>query len=108
MEGHAGASYLALKAGVPIRAVGVTGTEDRKVMAQIKRLRKPVIKAQVGKPFTLPPLRGMEREAALQQATDEIMCQIARLLPESYRGVYVDHPRLKGLLTSEGQPAQTV
>jgi hypothetical protein len=26
------------------------------------------------------------------------MCQIAALLPEKYRGVYADHPRLKELL----------
>jgi 1-acyl-sn-glycerol-3-phosphate acyltransferase len=34
----------------------------------------------------------------MRQVTDEIMCQIAALLPESYRGVYADHPRLKELL----------
>jgi len=32
--------------------------------------------------------------AALKQFTDEIMCHIAALLPENYRGVYADHPRL--------------
>jgi hypothetical protein len=31
------------------------------------------------------------------------MCRIAAMLPESYRGVYADHPRLKELLA--GQPA---
>jgi 1-acyl-sn-glycerol-3-phosphate acyltransferase len=36
----------------------------------------------------------------MRQATDEIMCQIAALLPEKYRGVYADHPRLKKLLTT--------
>jgi 1-acyl-sn-glycerol-3-phosphate acyltransferase len=34
----------------------------------------------------------------LKQYTDEIMCRIAALLPERYRGVYAEHPRLKELL----------
>jgi hypothetical protein len=34
----------------------------------------------------------------MREATDEIMCQIASRLPENYRGVYADHPRLKELL----------
>jgi 1-acyl-sn-glycerol-3-phosphate acyltransferase len=38
----------------------------------------------------------------MREATDEIMCQIAALLPEKYRGVYADHPRLQELLNSHG------
>jgi 1-acyl-sn-glycerol-3-phosphate acyltransferase len=34
----------------------------------------------------------------MREATDEIMCRIAVMLPEKYRGVYADHPRLKELL----------
>jgi hypothetical protein len=34
----------------------------------------------------------------MRQITDEIMCQIAVRLPEKYRGVYADHPRLRELL----------
>ena len=37
------------------------------------------------------------REQAMREATDEIMCQIGALLPEKYRGVYAEHPRLKEL-----------
>jgi 1-acyl-sn-glycerol-3-phosphate acyltransferase len=43
---------------------------------------------------------GKGREQAMRQATDEIMCRIAALLPERYRGVYADHPRLKELLSN--------
>jgi 1-acyl-sn-glycerol-3-phosphate acyltransferase len=43
-------------------------------------------------------LPARDREETLQRYTDEIMCQIAALLPEEYRGVYRDHPRLKELL----------
>jgi hypothetical protein len=38
----------------------------------------------------------------MRLATDEIMCQIAARLPEKYRGVYADHPRLKEILNSHG------
>ena len=33
----------------------------------------------------------------MREATDEIMCRIAAMLPESYRGFYKDHPRVKDL-----------
>jgi 1-acyl-sn-glycerol-3-phosphate acyltransferase len=36
----------------------------------------------------------------MQAVTEEIMCRIAALLPEKYRGVYADHPRLNELLSA--------
>jgi 1-acyl-sn-glycerol-3-phosphate acyltransferase len=52
-----------------------------------------------GKPFTLPQeVKGRDREAVMQQYTDEVMCRIAVLLPPERRGVYAEHPRLKELL----------
>jgi hypothetical protein len=37
------------------------------------------------------------------------MCRIAAMLPEKYRGVYAEHPRLKELLAStlQATPAQS-
>ncbi len=98
IEGKPGSGYLALKAGVPIVPVGVTGTEDRLVKQQLQHFTRVKIKARVGKQFTLPPFDNKNREAAIQQATDEIMCQIAAILPEHNRGIYADHPRLQELL----------
>jgi hypothetical protein len=37
----------------------------------------------------------------MREATDEIMCQIGAILPEKYRGVYAEHPRLKKLLDKQ-------
>jgi len=37
----------------------------------------------------------------MREATDEIMCRIGAILPQNYRGVYADHPRLKELLNSQ-------
>jgi 1-acyl-sn-glycerol-3-phosphate acyltransferase len=98
LEARPGSSYLAAKAGVPIVPVALTGTEDRLVMEQYKHLRRPHIQVQVGQPFTLPPIKGQEREQALQRYTDEIMCQIAALLPPEKRGFYANHPRTLELL----------
>lgn len=92
-DGKDGASYLAAKSGLPILPVGVTGTEDELVGQRLRRFKRLKIAAQVGKTFTLPPLSPKDREAQLPQFTEEIMCQIAALLPESYRGIYADHPR---------------
>jgi len=42
-------------------------------------------------------------DEVLKQYTDEIMCHIAALLPEKYRGFYADHPRLKELLAGDAK-----
>jgi len=97
-EGKPGVSYLAAKLNRPILPVGLAGTEDKVVMDNIKRFRRSHIVVTAGKAFMLPPLPTKDRDAALKQDTDEIMCRIAALIPEKYRGVYAEHPRLKELL----------
>jgi len=97
-EGKPGVAYLAMKAGVPIAPVALTGTEDRLVVERLKRFKKSKIKVVVGPTFTLPPVKGKNRDAMLKENTDEIMCRIGALLPEKYRGMYANHPRLKELL----------
>jgi 1-acyl-sn-glycerol-3-phosphate acyltransferase len=67
-------------------------------MERLMHFKKSEIKVIVGPTFTLPPVKGKQRDAALKEYTDEIMCRIGALLPEKYRGVYADHPRLKELL----------
>jgi len=98
LEGKPGAAYLAARSGFPIVPVAITGTQDEVLLANVKRLRKSNINLTGGKQFTIPPLPNKDRDAALQKYTDEVMCQIAVLLPEKYRGVYAEHPRLKALL----------
>jgi 1-acyl-sn-glycerol-3-phosphate acyltransferase len=99
IEGRPGVSYLAAKLNRPIVPVGLAGTEDKTVIANLKRLRRSPLVVTAGKPFTLPALPGAkDRDAALKENTDEIMCRIAALLPEKNRGVYADHPRLNELL----------
>jgi 1-acyl-sn-glycerol-3-phosphate acyltransferase len=97
-EAKPGAAYLASKVNIPIIPVAVIGTEDRLIKENLKHLRRSHIIVRAGAPFNLAPIRKEDREAGLQRATDEIMCQIAAMLPEKYRGFYADHPRLKELL----------
>jgi 1-acyl-sn-glycerol-3-phosphate acyltransferase len=98
IEAKPGVSYLATKLNRPIVPVAITGTEDKALFGNLKRLRRAHITVRAGEAFTLPPLPRENRDEALQRYTDEIMCHIAALLPEKYRGVYADHPRLKELL----------
>ena len=97
-EGKMGVAFLASKSGYPILPVALTGTEDRGVVANLKSFRRSKIKAVAGELFTIEIPKGKGREEAMRNATDEIMCQIAANLPESYRGVYKDFPRVKELL----------
>jgi 1-acyl-sn-glycerol-3-phosphate acyltransferase len=98
IEGKPGVSYLAARAGFPVVPVAMTGTEDSNFFGSLKRLRRPLMTVTGGKTFSLPPLPAEGRDQALKEYTDEIMCRIAVMLPEKYRGVYAEHPRLKALL----------
>lgn len=96
LEGKQGAAVMAARASVPILPVGIVGTE--KIYGGWLKLRRPPVTIRVGKPYYLPEIDMANRQAWLEQYTDEIMCQIAALLPPEYRGFYADHPRLKELL----------
>lgn len=97
-EGKPGVAFLASKSGYPVLPVAVTGTEDRVIVENLKRLRRSKIVVRAGDLFNIEIPKGKGREQAMRAATDEIMCRIGALLPENYRGVYADHPRLKELL----------
>ena len=101
IEGKPGVAYLAARSGFPVFPVAITGTEDKVILGNLKRLRKSDITLTAGEPFIVPPLPNKDRDTALQKYTDEIMCRMAALLPESYRGVYAEHPRLKEILAEE-------
>jgi 1-acyl-sn-glycerol-3-phosphate acyltransferase len=98
IQGWDGASYIAAKSGLPIVPVSVTGSRDNEVVDRLKHLKRLQVTVRVGLSFRLPPLENQSRDQKLAVYTDEIMCRIAAELPESYRGVYSDHPRLKELL----------
>ena len=102
-EGKPGVAYLAARSGFPVVPIAITGTADRVVLENVKRFRKSHITLTGGKPFIIPSLPNKDRDEALQIYTDEIMCQIAALLPEHQRGYYKDFPRVKELLQEKMQ-----
>ena len=97
-EAKMGVAYLASKSGYPVLPVAVTGTEDRIIVENLKHFRRSKIKVTAAELMYIDIPKGPGREEAMRRATDEIMCQIAARLPEKYRGVYTNHPRLKELL----------
>lgn len=97
-EGKMGVAFLAGKSGYPVLPVAVIGTEDRAVLQNLKHFRRSRIIVTAGKIMKISLPAGKGREQAMRNATEEIMCRIAAMLPPKYRGVYADHPRLKELL----------
>jgi 1-acyl-sn-glycerol-3-phosphate acyltransferase len=97
-EAKMGVAFLASKSGFPVLPVAVAGTEDRVILENLKHFRRSKITVRAAELMSIDIPRGAGREEGMRQATDEIMCQIAARLPEKYRGVYANHPRLKELL----------
>jgi 1-acyl-sn-glycerol-3-phosphate acyltransferase len=95
-EGKLGTALLALRAHVPIVPVAITGTKGS--FKKAITFQRPSISAEFGALIPAPVLERNNREEQMQKLTDEIMCQIAVMLPESGRGFYANHPRLIELL----------
>lgn len=100
IEAKSGVTYLASKLNCPIVPVAITGTEDKVILGNLKRFKKSHITVTAGPYFSIPPLPRENRDEMLKNYTDDLMCRIAALLPERYRGYYRDHPRLKELINS--------
>ena len=84
-QAYHGTSLVAIRSGVPILPVGITGTEKLNLLGL---LRRPEITVNIGKPLSVPPIDGKLSRTQLALATDLIMVRIAELLPQSYRGNY--------------------
>jgi len=95
--GKMGTVYLAAKTQVPVLPAAFVGTEDRLIITNLKKMKRTPVTVTIGDPISFPKLLRSGRDEFLQSATDELMCQIAALLPEKYHGVYADHPRLQEL-----------
>lgn len=106
IQGWDGASYIAARSGLPIVPVGITGSADKEVVDRLKHFRRLQVTVRVGLPFTLAPFDNKSRDEQLTEYTEEIMCRIAAELPDSYRGIYSDHPRLKELLRLKPESEQ--
>ncbi len=88
--GRQGIVLLALRACAPVLPIVHWGGEA--FSQNIRQFKRTDFHIRVGKPFFLDS-RGEKLVGKLRQAiVDEIMVQMAMLMPESYRGVYKDFP----------------
>jgi len=96
IEGKTGAVFLAVAAGVPVVPVGLNNPE--KILPSLLRFRRQTVTVTFGKPLTFQVVGRRPDSKTLENYTNELMCQIAALLPPERRGVYADQPRVKELL----------
>ncbi len=106
LEGKPGAALLAIRNQVQVIPTAVLGSTS--VIQSLLRLKKAQVEVRFGKPILLSQVHD-ERTTKdrLQQATDEVMCHIALLLPEERRGFYANHPRLLELQAEQNSPQKT-
>jgi 1-acyl-sn-glycerol-3-phosphate acyltransferase len=80
---------IALHSGAPILPIAHWGGES--FSRNLKRLKRTDFHIRVGRPFILDT-DGEKPVGKVRQAmADEIMCQIAALMPKEYRGQYVNY-----------------
>ena len=89
-RGQPGTAMLALRSGSPILPLAFFGYES--LWHNLKRLRRTDFHVAIGRPFRVRPVDGRVTGEIRQAIADEIMIQIAKLLPERYRGEYADLP----------------
>ena len=85
-KGHPGVVIMALRSGAPLLPMACYRHED--FWDNLTHLRRTDFRIVVGHPFSLRTNGMPVTREVRRQITDEIMYQIAALLPPSYRGVY--------------------
>jgi 1-acyl-sn-glycerol-3-phosphate acyltransferase len=86
LPARAGMVLLALQTDAPLIPVGYYGHEN--LWANLRRLRRSDFHFVVGRPFHLDPHGEKVTHLVRQQMLDEIMYQLAALLPPANRGAY--------------------
>jgi 1-acyl-sn-glycerol-3-phosphate acyltransferase len=87
-KGRPGTAMLALHSGAPILPLVYYGGE--KLNENIRRLRRTDFHIVVGEPFHIDTGGVRVTREIRRQITDEMMYQLAALLPPEYRGAYAD------------------
>ena len=87
-KGRPGAILMALHSGAPMLPVVHYGSENYR--ENLKHLRRTDLHYVVGRPFRVEAGNQRVTSAVRQQIIDEVMYQMAALLPPEYRGVYTD------------------
>lgn len=87
-RGRPGVVLLALHSGAALLPLAFFGGE--RFHGNLRQLRRTDFHIVVGEPFTLEANGVRPTRTVRQQMTDEIMYQLAALLPPAYRGWYAD------------------
>jgi 1-acyl-sn-glycerol-3-phosphate acyltransferase len=88
LPGHPGVVTLALLSGAPVLPIVHFGHETYR--RDFSRLRRSDFNVAVGNPFILDSQGDKVTREVRQQMTDEIMYQLAAMLPAQNRGTYAD------------------
>ena len=88
LHAHSGIAMLGYMSGAPIIPIAGYGHEN--YIDDFKRLRRPTYHLTVGQPFCLDSGDKRVKGDMRQEMADEIMYQLAALLPDKYRGAYAD------------------
>jgi 1-acyl-sn-glycerol-3-phosphate acyltransferase len=88
LRGHPGIVMVALMSGAPLLPVAHYGHENYR--QNLHYLRRSNFYVVVGHPFNLTTHGEKTTSEVRQLMTDEIMYQLAALLPPKYRGAYAD------------------
>jgi 1-acyl-sn-glycerol-3-phosphate acyltransferase len=83
-----GSAMIASRSGAPILPIGVSGTEEINGISWI--WRRPQVVINIGRPFSLPAVKGRLTKEKRVELTYSIMNQIAKLLPTEYQGHYAE------------------
>jgi 1-acyl-sn-glycerol-3-phosphate acyltransferase len=85
-RGHPGIAMVALRSRAPLLPLAMYGFEN--FTSNLRHFRRTEFHVAVGNPFSVRTEGVNTARDARQQIADEIMYQIAALLPERYRGYY--------------------
>jgi len=87
-KGLPGTALIAVRSGAPILPIAFYGAEN--FWDNLKHFKRSPFHIRVGKLFKINlPSNGLSKENR-EQVIDECMRQLAILLPEEYRGAYLD------------------
>jgi 1-acyl-sn-glycerol-3-phosphate acyltransferase len=87
LSGKAGVIMFAQKGNAPIIPLAHWGGET--LSKNLKRFKRTPFKIRVGEPVEISIPEGVKADSKVrQQIADEVMIQIARLMPEEYHGYY--------------------
>ena len=89
IEAMPGAALLVSRLGVPVLPVAITGTEHFRHL-KWSFFHHPLVTVTYGKPFQPHSGDGKLAKKARKELIDDMMKEIAALLPPEYRGIYGD------------------